>query len=334
MFNKINKCLKGSVDVIKLILEEMDAKVMLKWNQSQMSCASSFKHLRSEEDFFDVTLVSSDQVQMQAHKVVLSASSKFFKKILRQNKHYHPIVCLDGVSSGHLEYLLDYIYDGEVNIFQDDLDAFLLQANKFKLECELGKVLEIDPASTDPYDLNTEVMMEEEKVDIASCEINHEINTDQGIDNRDQESKGNDHPEELSNTEVMAQLDAEVENDIISPEQTKSNFNFETDKNIEHVVRGTPGRKPKDASFIDDNTMVKIKSQFEKIMKIKENGGKRYFQCSKCKKTLPHTLRRHALSHVETHIEGLVFSCKFCKKEFRLSDSLRMHVSRNHNKKL
>lgn len=297
----------------------------LKWNQSQMSCASSYMNLRSEEDFFDVTLVSSDQVQMQAHKVVLSASSKFFKKILSQNKHSHPIVCLDGVSSGHLEYLLDYIYDGEINIFQDDLDAFLLHANKFKLECELAKVLEIDP-----YDLNTEDMIEEEKVDITSCEINTVINDIYENENY-QDSESNDQPEELSNYEVMCnstQMDAEVENDIISPEQTKSN------SDILHLARGTPGRKPKDASFIDPNNMVKIKCHFEKIMKTKEEGGKKYFQCSKCKKTLPHTLRRHALSHVETHIEGLVFSCKFCEKEFRLSDSLRMHVSRNHNKKL
>ena len=313
---------------------------MLNWNQLQKSCASSFKNLRTEEDFFDVTLISADQVQMHAHKVVLSASSKFFKKILSQNKHSHPIVCLDGVSSGNLEYLLNYIYDGEINIFQDDLDAFLLLANRFQLECELGKVLAIDPSNTDPYDLNTDEMTEEVKVENNDNEVDITsgvINTDQSMCGTDQESQSNNQPEELSNTEGMVdstQIDADVENDNISPEQTNSNL--DTDQNIDRVVRGTyrnVGRKPRDASFIDANIMVKIKSHFEKIMKIKEDGGKRYFQCSKCIKTVPHGLRRHALTHVETHMEDLIFSCKFCKKEFRLSDSLRMHMSRNHKKK-
>ena len=257
---------------------------------------------------------------------------------------------------------------------QDDLDAFLILTNRFQLECEVGKVLEIDPSSTDPYDLNTDEMIEEVKVENNETDVTSGvIDTDHGIDINDQESQSYDQPEELSSvsntdTEMIddptqtdadgidnndqenqiydqpeelsnvsntdtemkddpTQTDAEVENDIMSPEQTNSNL--ETD-----VVRKTPGRKPRDASFIDANVMVKIKSHFEKIVKIKEDGGKRYFQCSKCNKMMRHDLRRHALTHVERHMENLIFSCKFCEKEFRLSDSLRMHMSRNHKKKM
>ena len=284
----------------------MDEKVMLKRNQLQRN---SFKNLRSQEDFLDVTLVSTDQVQLHAHKVILSATSEFFSAILSQNKHSHPIVCLDGVSSRHLEHLLDYIYHGEINIFQNEVDAFLLLTNRFKLDCQFLDRAKTEPSSNDPYDLNNDFMTEVAKVD--------------DTDNDNQEIQRNLEPQDLSNTEVGDHFQGNV------PDK-----NFEKEENIVHRVRGTPGRKCKDASFIDANIVEKIKSQFKEIMQIGKLGGKRCFQCSICHKAIPHTLRRHAMSHVERHIEGLVFSCKFCDKKFHLSDSLRMHMKRSHNKKV
>jgi len=71
---------------------------------------------------------------MSAHKLVLSASSPYFKHILTHNKHSHPLLCLDGVSSGELQFVLDYIYLGEVQIYQEQLDRFLEVAQRLKLE--------------------------------------------------------------------------------------------------------------------------------------------------------------------------------------------------------
>ena len=69
----------------------------------------------------------------------MSAFSDYFKNIFRNNhKHQHPLHCLDGLSSTDLENVLDYIYNGEIQIFQDDLDRFLAVAQKFKLEGLLG----------------------------------------------------------------------------------------------------------------------------------------------------------------------------------------------------
>ena len=62
-------------------------KFCLKWNDFQTTVSQSFGKLRQEKDFFDVTLVSDDEKQIQAHKLVLSSSSKFFKNILTQVNH-------------------------------------------------------------------------------------------------------------------------------------------------------------------------------------------------------------------------------------------------------
>ena len=112
----------------------MAEKFCLKWNDFQTNITNSFRKLRTAEDFYDVTLVSDDQQQVSAHKVVLSASSEYFNNILKSNKHSHPLLCLSGVNSKDLKDILDYIYNGEIQIYQENLDSFLNIAQRFKLE--------------------------------------------------------------------------------------------------------------------------------------------------------------------------------------------------------
>ena len=81
-----------------------------------------------------MSLVGDDQKTISAHKLVLSASSPYFKQILTVNKHSHPLLCLDGVSSAELQCVLDYIYQGEVQIYQEQLDRFLVVAQRLQLE--------------------------------------------------------------------------------------------------------------------------------------------------------------------------------------------------------
>ena len=113
---------------------KMSEKFCLRWNDFQCTVSQSFQVLRKEKDLLDVTLVSDDEVQIAAHKLVLSASSSFFKKILRRNPHSQPLLYLSGINSASLGLVLDYIYQGEVQIYQEDLNSFLEVAQKLKIE--------------------------------------------------------------------------------------------------------------------------------------------------------------------------------------------------------
>ena len=101
--------------------------------------SQSFGRLQKECLFNDVILVSEDNVQISAHKIVLSASSRFFKKILQNNPHKNTLLFLGGVTSEYLSLVLDYIYQGEVHIFQEQLDGFLSTAQKLQIEGLLEK---------------------------------------------------------------------------------------------------------------------------------------------------------------------------------------------------
>ena len=110
------------------------SEFQLKWNDFQQNVSRTFSQLRQESGLFDVTLVSSDQKQVSAHRLVLSACSDFFKNIFCNNTHTHPLLYLDRVNSREINLMLDYIYNGEVNIHQIYLDRFLEIGEKFKLD--------------------------------------------------------------------------------------------------------------------------------------------------------------------------------------------------------
>ena len=119
----------------------MSEKFCLKWNDFHSNVSNSFGLFRNEDYLHDVTLVSDDNKQVSAHKLVLSASSDYFKNIFKQNSkpNAHPLLCLDGISADDLQNIMDYIYNGEVNIFQENLDRFLSVAQRLKLEGLIGK---------------------------------------------------------------------------------------------------------------------------------------------------------------------------------------------------
>ena len=114
-------------------------KFCLKWNDFQTNVSKTFSSLRQEEHLFDVTLVSDDEQHIiAAHKLVLTASSKFFKNILKKASHASPMIFLSGFKSSDLLLIMDYIYQGEVQILQNDLDGFLDVAQRLKIEGLIG----------------------------------------------------------------------------------------------------------------------------------------------------------------------------------------------------
>ena len=108
-------------------------KYNLKFHDFQKSVSQSFELLRKENGLCDVTLVSEDEVHITAHKVVLSACSKFFKCLLGKFNSTNPLLYLSGVDSKNLNYILDFIYVGEVQLLHDDIEAFLGHAKKFQI---------------------------------------------------------------------------------------------------------------------------------------------------------------------------------------------------------
>ncbi|XP_023331621.1 protein bric-a-brac 2 isoform X12 [Eurytemora carolleeae] len=108
-------------------------KFCLKWNDFESNISVAFRDLRDEKEFFDITLACEDN-QIQAHKVILSACSPFFRNMLKVNPHQHPLIYLRGMKFADLESVLNFMYYGEVNVAQDELNSFLAVAEDLRVK--------------------------------------------------------------------------------------------------------------------------------------------------------------------------------------------------------
>ena len=109
-------------------------KLCLQWNDFKENITSSFGELRKDREFTDVTLACEDGQQIEAHKVVLASASPFFVEILKKMRHPHPLLYMRGLKSEDLVAIVDFLYHGEVNVFQENLDSFLALAEELRLK--------------------------------------------------------------------------------------------------------------------------------------------------------------------------------------------------------
>eukprot|EP00091_Calanus_sinicus_P016977 TRINITY_DN36694_c0_g1_i1.p1 TRINITY_DN36694_c0_g1~~TRINITY_DN36694_c0_g1_i1.p1 ORF type:complete len:116 (-),score=23.89 TRINITY_DN36694_c0_g1_i1:69-416(-) len=108
-------------------------KFNLSWDTFQENIGNSLRDLRIEQDFFDVTIASDDNQQIEAHKLILSASSSFFKTVLKNNPHQHPLIYLKGINMTNIKAMIDFMYHGQVEVGQDGLNEFLTAAEELKV---------------------------------------------------------------------------------------------------------------------------------------------------------------------------------------------------------
>lgn len=111
----------------------MTEKFCLRWNDFEANVSTAFQELREDKDFFDVTIACEDD-QLQAHKVILSACSPFFRSVLKRNPHHHPLLYLKGVQYQELLAIINFMYHGEVNVAQEELNSFLAVAEELKVK--------------------------------------------------------------------------------------------------------------------------------------------------------------------------------------------------------
>ena len=239
----------------------MSEMFKLKWNDFHSNVSKSFGILRDEEYLHDVTLVGDDYTQISAHKLILSACSEYFKnifKIYREHSLQYPFVCLEGVNSEDIRNILDYIYNGEVQLHQDKLNRFLVVAQRLKLDGVLGG----DKDEGENTDMKDYIATEE--------------------------------------------TEACIRTPIVKTESNKS-------PDLEETILV----KSEDLENID-----------EKLNEYITRDEAKNYICSLCGKTSKKI--SHLKNHIETHMEGLSFSCQFCDKTFRSRNALGLHKRRYH----
>ncbi|XP_011179932.1 modifier of mdg4 isoform X2 [Zeugodacus cucurbitae] len=99
----------------------------LRWNNYFRHLTYALDNHRNNDDFVDVSLCC-DGRKIKAHKVVLSSCSSYFKEIFRDNPHPHPVIIFKFIKFEDLTSIIEFMYQGEVNVQQEALQSFLQTA--------------------------------------------------------------------------------------------------------------------------------------------------------------------------------------------------------------
>lgn len=105
----------------------------LRWNNYINHITYAFESLRSHEDLVDVTLCCEGR-KIRAHKILLSACSTYFKDVFKENPCQHPVIIFKNVKYEDLLAIIEFMYQGEVNVQQESLTSFLTTAEMLSVQ--------------------------------------------------------------------------------------------------------------------------------------------------------------------------------------------------------
>ena len=110
-----------------------DNTLDLCWDNFETNAPNTFQKLWNDQDFSDVTLATVDDQQIRAHKVILSSCSEFFRNIFLKNPHQNPLLYLKGIRYKELALVIKFIYLGQCEVRQSELEDFLSTGNDLKV---------------------------------------------------------------------------------------------------------------------------------------------------------------------------------------------------------
>ncbi|XP_012250823.1 protein bric-a-brac 2-like isoform X6 [Athalia rosae] len=145
----------------------------LRWNNYLKHITCAFDTLRSDEDLVDVTL-SCEGKRIRAHKMLLSACSTYFRDLFKENPCQHPVIIFRNVKFDDLAALVDFMYQGEVNVVQEQLGSFLTTAELLAVQgLTDGTGKDTDSMLEDDTDLPNEPEVQLQNAPSALTTSNH-----------------------------------------------------------------------------------------------------------------------------------------------------------------
>jgi len=275
-------------------------KFCLRWNDFESNISGAFRELRDDKDFFDVTLACDDD-QIQAHKVILAACSPFFRTVLRRNPHAHPLLYLKGVKFSDLQAVLGFMYHGEVNVAQEELNSFLAVAEELRVK---GLTQNQAPSSAQP---------------------SHSKSTAPPFKPRPPESPHRNRPTTKAPVEEEVQeVTPVVKSEVVAAadyEGMLEEENYQEEEYGEQYLEGSQGY-----TLGGHQEESKGRKMLEEYL-VSQDGGS---LCTLCHKTF--NRKGHAVNHLENvHFpESFEYPCKHCSQVFSSKNQLYKHVHKEH----
>ena len=296
------------------------------WSEFLSSVPKLLNSHRIEDRFTDVTLISDDNEQFKAHKLVLSSGSKFFDKILGDISHSHPVIFLDSVYSGDLNNVLEYIYNGEIMVQEADLHKFLKLATRLK--CPGLSISKHEKEMEQSFKDQKESFQDEqdEKTSIDShpksdSQDNLTVKSESGSNESESDSfiLSNSNIEDIISSFAMSTEEPRNTNNqgkfllLEKRKDVNSSCIIPTDNNISSTNEAVCTMNGKSISRESLNKVLEI------FIKPEPND---MFSCTQC--PTQSSKKTNLQQHAEIHL-NLQWKCDLCTHVLRTSATLRQH---------
>ena len=324
----------------------------LSWNDFEPDAVKSRHDLYNSKQFSDVTLVTDDQTQFEAHRIILAGASKVLNKLLSVSAERSSLIFLNGVKGIELRDILRYIYLGNVSIEGNRVKEFLKVARELqipsineRLDCQDEKpsIKKLDFLQTFPQ---KDILQEESFSKNGQNGLNF-------LQENQTKSERIDHKVTPPN-DYQTIIDSNIPDTQLSLEETSHNISKEKEPEISiEDKQETVGNKiSKGDTFVPndkkgetlvlkdkkDETLVpndkKIKRRKHKNANV-EKSVKRACdepaECEVCAKKFT-TLRSMQRHHKVVH-ELQRYDCPQCGVSCPGRDGLRGHIILKHEKK-
>jgi len=108
---------------------------VIKRPQHNSKLATVLNQMLQCSSLVDVTIYCDDG-QVNAHKLVLAASSTYFRNLFSRmtNTFHYPIIVLREMPVNDLKTIIQFIYHGEVNVPQNRVDSLMRCANYLQID--------------------------------------------------------------------------------------------------------------------------------------------------------------------------------------------------------
>ncbi|XP_049819901.1 broad-complex core protein isoforms 1/2/3/4/5 isoform X1 [Aethina tumida] len=329
----------------------------LRWNNFHSNLTSGFHQLLEAADMVDVTL-AVDGHFLQAHKIVLSICSPYFKQMFKLNPCKHPIVILRDVGHEHMKDILEFMYMGEVSVLRENLSAFLKTAELLQVKGLTGDDSSETSSRKDDKldcDIEEEEMSQYDQMLEADVELPTTPQYPQKISPSPSTKRTN-----KSNSSGNAKR---TKNESVTPSQSKKSVSNEQ-SDVKPKIEEDVGNVSEKLGEMDESTKeglgqmwdnnlgtsvndIKIENggggggggaswlTIERTLKpsgmtTSGGGGRPTYQCDKCWKRF--SRRDHLRTH-EKNIHGEdagPFACAICSQLYKNTESLRKHIAKFH----
>ena len=271
----------------------MDEKYDLKWHTITDHLQLMFKDLYKEGKHSDVTLISDDQSLFKAHKIVLSACSPVFKKIIENNASQNPLIYLRGIQSYEIESILQFMYLGEARLFYERMGEFI----KVSKDLEVKEIINSMEIKNEEEDVTEETAMEGEE----------------------------NEPKQTSETEIrQRQPRKQISSDVKFTDCPECGKVFSEKNSMMRHYRC----KHEGIKF----PCSQCDYQFTQLVHLQRHIQSKHecikYPCNQCDFSATH--KSSLQTHIQSKHEGIKFPCNHCNYQATQQSSLKRHIQSIH----